>query len=145
MNATPRARQALPALTLVLMLTLASAAHAQTVWRCGPDGRTYADAPCPGGQVVAVADPRSPADVAAAKAVVQRDRQLARQLADDRRELEREAAARGSGLAGIGWSDAVKPKAASRPTSKPVPSKHRRTANAGTSRATAPETLQRLD
>ena len=145
MNATPRARQALPALTLVMLLTLTSAAHAQTVWRCGPDGRSYADAPCPGGQVVAVADPRSPTDVAAARAVVQRDRQLARQLAEDRRELERETAARGSGLAGIGWSDAVKPKAVARQAHKPVPSKHRRTADAGTSRATAPGTLQMLD
>ena len=145
MNAIPRARVALPALTLTMLLTLASVAHAQTVWRCGPDGRSYADAPCPGGQVVAVADPRSPADVAAAKAVVQQDRQLARQLADDRRERERETAARGSGLAGIGWSDAVKPKAASRPAKPPAPSKQRRTANAGTSRATAPETLQKLD
>lgn len=142
MTATRRARQALPALMLMLM---ASATEAQTVWRCGPDGRTYADAPCPGGQVVAVADPRSAADVAAAKAVVQQDRRLARQLADDRREREREAAARGSGLAGIGWSDAVKPKAASRSTSRPLPSKQRRPAGASTSRATAPETLQRLD
>jgi Domain of unknown function (DUF4124) len=145
MNAPSLARQALPSLTLVLLLMLASMSHAQTVWRCGPDGRTYADAPCPGGQVVAVADPRSPADVAAAKAVVQQDRQLARQLADDRREREREAAARGSGLAGIGWSDAVKPKAASRPTSRPLLSKQRRTADAGTSRATAPGSLQKLD
>ena len=114
MNTTPTARQALPALTLVMLLTLASAAHAQTVWRCGADGRTYADAPCPDGQMVAVADPRSAADVSAARAVVQRDRQLAKQLAEERRDRERETAAQGSGLAGIGWSDRVRPKAASR-------------------------------
>jgi hypothetical protein len=142
MNTARRARRALPVLTLMLSC---SVAHAQTVWRCGPDGRSYADAPCPGGQWVAVADPRSPADVAAAKAVAQQDRQLARQLADERRERQREAAARGSGLSGIGWSDAVKPNAGSRPASRPGPSKQRRTADAGTSRATAPGSLQRLD
>ena len=67
--------------TVLTLLLAATAAHAsaQTVWRCGADGRSYSDAPCPGGQAVAVADARSSADVADARAVVQRDRQLARE------------------------------------------------------------------
>ena len=127
---------------LTALLVAASAgASAQTVWRCGAEGRSYSDAPCPGGQTVAVADPRSSAAVAAARAVVQRDRQLAREMAGERRERERELALRGSGLAGIGPAPTIKPTAAQRPLAKRRPTP----AGAGTSRSTARGTLRKLD
>ena len=114
-------------LTMVALLAAMVAAQAQssTVWRCGADGRSYADAPCPGGQQVAVADPRSPADVAAARAVVERDWRLAQRLAAERRVSEREALARRSGLAGIGPAQQLKPKAAT-PSATHRPSSKRR-------------------
>lgn len=129
--------------TVLTLLLAATAAHAsaQTVWRCGADGRSYSDAPCPGGQAVAVADARSSADVADARAVVQRDRQLAREMAQERHERERELALRGSGLAGIGTTPRLTPTAAQRPLAKRRPTP----AGAGTSRAAARGTLQRLD
>ena len=123
-------------LLFLLLAVSAAAAQSQTVWRCGVDGRSYADAPCSGGQVVAVADPRSAADVADARAVVARDQRLARQMVAERREREHEAAARGSGLAGIGLSvPLLKPRAA-QPHDRAGPSKKQRpAAGAGTSRA----------
>ena len=41
-----------------MALLAASAAQSQTVWRCGPDGRSYANTPCPDGRAVDVADRR---------------------------------------------------------------------------------------
>ena len=132
-----------------LYLLLASAstvASSQTVWRCGPDGRSYADAPCAGGQVVAVADPRSLSDVAEARAVAAREQQWAQRLTAQRREREREAAMAGSGLAGIQSTAEVKPQASTpherlRQTQK----RARSTSAAGTSRAVARGSLQKLD
>lgn len=107
-------------LTLMLALLAAcTAVQAQTVWRCGADGRSYSDSPCPEGRLVAVADARSAAEVAQARAVLARDQRLAQQLVAERREREREALARGSGLAAIAAGDAV------RPAPKPKLSKER--------------------
>jgi len=89
-------------IALLAALTLAAgAAQAQTVWRCGADGRTYADSPCPGGRAVMVADARSAADVQAAREVLARDRALMNSMVQQRHEHERELRANGSGLAGI--------------------------------------------
>lgn len=101
-----------PSLFLLLCLPMAcTVASAQSVWRCGPEGRSYSDSPCPEGRVVAAADPRSAGDVAAARAVLARDQRLAQQLVAERREREREALARGSGLAAIGAGEGVRPAA----------------------------------
>lgn len=95
--------------SLLALLLLAVGAQAQTtVWRCGADGRSYTDSPCPGGQVVAVADPRSPADVAEARLVAAREQHLARALVQDRRE--REARQRGNGLAGVKPAEVLRPR-----------------------------------
>lgn len=134
-------------LTLVLLIA-GTAAQAQTVWRCGADGRSYSDSPCPDGRPVAVADARSAAEVSQGQAVLAGDRRLAQQLAAERREREREALARGSGLA------AIAPGAAIRPASKPKASKEwlrrpqakqRRAAGAETSPATARGSRQKPD
>ena len=123
-------------LLFLLLAASAAGAQSQAVWRCGADGRSYADAPCADGQVVAVADPRSPADVVEGRAVLARDQRLARQLVAERHEREREAASLGSGLAGIGAPrPALRPRAAL-PGGQAGPSKKRPSpAGAGTSRA----------
>jgi hypothetical protein len=86
-------------------LFAANAASAQTVWRCGADGRSYSSTPCEAGvrgRAIDVGDSRSAADVQAAQQAVQRDRQLAAQMARDRRERERETHATvGNGLAAM--------------------------------------------
>ena len=91
-----------------LMLLLAAALHNtalatdQTVWRCGPDGRSYESQPCKGGRAVELPGARPPADVLAAQRVAQADQRLAQQLRDERVQRERELLARGPGLAGFG-------------------------------------------
>jgi len=128
-----------PSLILALLVA-GTVAQAQTVWRCGADGRSYTDTPCPEGRALAVADARSANEVAQARAVLARDQRLAQQLVAERREREREALARGSGLAAIAAGEAVrpapKPKASKerppRPRAKPRP-----VAGEETSRATA--------
>jgi len=127
---------------LALFLTLATgvAANAQTtVWRCGADGRSYGDSACADGRVVAVADPRSAGEVLQAHEVLARDQRLARALVAERQQRERERAAHGNGLSGIGPSAALRPAATEksaqqrqkqlRQLQKPRP------AGAGTSRA----------
>ena len=76
----------------LLMLAVAfscGAAHAQAVYRCGPDGRSYSQAPCAQGHAVDVSDERSPQQRQAALDVAERDRALADSLQQDR--LAREA------------------------------------------------------
>ena len=74
--------------------------HAQGVWRCGPEGRSYSDKPCPEGQPLQVADARSQSDVRAAQEAATREQRLAHSLSQDRRR--REAEAPHTGAAGIG-------------------------------------------
>jgi hypothetical protein len=121
----------------VLVLTMACGlAQAQTtIWRCGPDGRSYGDSPCADGRVVAVVDTAvAPADAVRTRALAAQDRRLAQQLGQERRE--REAALRGNGLAGI------RPAAAA-PLTPPEPpalkeqKPKKRSAAAGTSRKAA--------
>ena len=47
--------------TLLLMVCATAQAQAQSVWRCGPDGRSYSSTPCVDGRPVAVADEARPA------------------------------------------------------------------------------------
>jgi hypothetical protein len=92
----------LHAVSLSLLLALASAdVAAQKVYRCGPDGREYSQTPCPAGRELDVADPRSEAQRREAREAAAGDARLAKDLQAERREREREAAARGTGLAGI--------------------------------------------
>jgi hypothetical protein len=96
-----------------------TAAGAQTVWRCGPDGRDYRDAPCAQGRVVAVADERTEAERSAARQVAAQDRALAQRLAKQRLALERERQAEGNGLAGFATTPPLSAKAP--PSAKPKP------------------------
>jgi hypothetical protein len=85
---------------LVLAIAFScGAAHAQAVYRCGADGRSYSHTPCAQGHVVDVNDERSPQQRRAALDVVERDLALADSLQRDR--LAREAQPR----AGAGQID----------------------------------------
>jgi hypothetical protein len=84
---------------LALVLLAAAPAFAQTVYRCGADGRIYSQTPCPEGREVDVADPRSAADRQAAAAVAEREAGLADTLRRER--LAREAVAARQGAAGF--------------------------------------------
>ncbi|CAD5372178.1 Eukaryotic translation initiation factor 4B [Rubrivivax sp. A210] len=136
-------RIALAAATLAVTLA-AGGALAQTVWRCGAEGRSYSDTPCPGGQALALADDsRSPEQMAAAREVAAREKRLAERMVAERehreRLLEREhrlaavAAARAQRVAAIKAAKAaVKPGAPAPKAQKPAP------ADDGTWRAVAP-------
>jgi hypothetical protein len=63
----------------LLALCAAVSASAQTVYRCGPDGSDYRQTPCPGGQAVNVADPRSDAQRSEAAQRALRDAQLSQE------------------------------------------------------------------
>lgn len=81
---------------LVVLLVLVAAGPALSqpakVYRCGPDGRTYSDAPCPAGREINAADPRDADQQAQAQEVAQRERTLGDRLAAERRARERAAA-----------------------------------------------------
>jgi Domain of unknown function (DUF4124) len=128
----------------LVVLTLAALpllAQAQTIWRCGPDGRSFSDTPCAEGQALAVADTRPSQDVAAARAQADREMRLAEKLRRER--LREESAQRGNGLAALGpVTGSVDVRASRRelrqlPRAKPAA--HRPAPSAGeTFRATAP-------
>ena len=80
-------RAALALLTLLPVL-----AAAQTVYRCGADGREYSQTPCKEGRAVEAADPRSAAEQRAARDIAARDAKLADKLARENRAREAEAA-----------------------------------------------------
>ena len=68
--------------------TLAAAASAETVYRCG---NSYSNAPCAGAAAVEVDDSRDATQRAEARAVAMRERQLAAELVRDRHGRERAA------------------------------------------------------
>ena len=111
------------ALSWLMALGLASArADAQTVYRCGPDGREYSQRPCPAGtgREVDVADPRSEAARAAGEAEADRQREAAEDLAKQRRVYESQG--QGQGLSRPPQRD---PAAADAPEKAPKPTERR--------------------
>ena len=124
----------------ILVLTLPLLCSAQTVWRCGPEGRVYSDSPCAEGRRVDVAPIRPDSDLQSAQQRAQQDMQQAEQMRRER--LAREAAVRGNGLVSIGpQTVAVKP-----PVLKSKPHRKRHPASpeaVGTWRSTAPVSRQK--
>lgn len=59
------------------------------VYRCGADGRQYRDSPCPEGKEVSAADGRSAEQRRQAKAVAERDKELAERLKAEREQREK--------------------------------------------------------
>ena len=141
---------------LLLAAGLHTAAHAsaQTVWRCGPDGRSYESQPCNDGRALELPGARSEADVLAAQQVAAADQRLARQLREQRLEREKELLARGPGLAGFARAapaPEVKPRqdrpaksaSATKPSSKATPVRRARPPEAGGTSPRAARTTPR--
>jgi hypothetical protein len=104
-------------LGLLLCAGVQMPTQAQTIWRCGPAGNVYSDSACTDGQVLAVADARSPAEVRAARAVAARERALAERLAAENARSERVARPR---LIGIESLDDVRRRNAEEPRRRPA-------------------------
>lgn len=76
-------------LTAVLLLSaMGSAACAQMVYRCGPDGREYSQSPCPGASAIQLRDTRDDGQRREAIEIAKRDAALADQLARERHARE---------------------------------------------------------
>jgi Domain of unknown function (DUF4124) len=75
-------------LFLLAATLVCSAAQAQTVYRCGPDGSTYSQTPCPQGRAVNVSDERSETQRAAAEARVREDQARGDDLERERQRRE---------------------------------------------------------
>jgi hypothetical protein len=106
-----------PHVTATVLALAGAAASAQTVYRCGPDGREYSQTPCKDGRAVDVSDPRSAAQQREAKRVAADQRRLTDQLEAERRQ--REAAALGQAPTAIvspRSADAAEPASAARST-----------------------------
>ena len=133
---------------VLLAAGLHTAVHAttQTVWRCGPDGRSYESQPCQDGRALELPGALPQADVLAAQRVAAADQRLARQLREDRLEREGEWRARGPGPAGFARAAPaaeIKPqqdrRAMSAPATKPSTTAHPvRQARSPEARGTSP-------
>ena len=89
-----------PFVLLTLLALLCVASQAQTVWRCGPDGRRYADSPCEQGRPIEVAQGRPAADLQQAQSMVRREQALSAQLARERQQREALALSAPAGIRG---------------------------------------------
>lgn len=111
-------------------LTLHGVAAAQSVYRCGPDGRIYQQTPCADGRAIDASDARSPEQRAAAQAVAegearraaQFDRDNAAAAAPENRKAKPPKApkAAASGAPGSAASAPKNEKSAPRNPSKPL-------------------------
>jgi hypothetical protein len=99
------------------------ASPAQSVYRCGADGRTYSQEPCEAGRLIDVADGRSAQQAAQTRQAAQRDAQLAQALQREREAAERQAARQAPALIGTaktappgtGHCDAARPHRCAKP------------------------------
>ncbi len=82
----------------LLLPLLAQAALSQTVYRCGPEGRSYSQAPCADGKPLTVDDPRSATQQQAAREVAAGDAARAQKLSDERRQREADAQRQAAGF-----------------------------------------------
>jgi len=99
---TPRPARLRAQLLAALIIGLASGPlAAQSVWRCGPDGRSFQATPCADGHRIALRPAPGADAVAEARAVAAREREALDTLAAERRARHAEAQARGLGPAGI--------------------------------------------
>jgi hypothetical protein len=109
-------------LVAIALLALALQAQAETVYRCGADGRTFSGQPCPDGTGVQFADERTPAQRHQAAEAARKDAKLAAQWTREREQ--RDGLARRQGAAGI---VAQAPASAASAASAPKPHRSKRT------------------
>jgi hypothetical protein len=102
-------------LACALFALAAGSAHAsQTVWRCA--GNSYASQPCPEGRQLEPAAGPSTDEQRHAREVAERDRRLARQMVQERRERDHDLRlTMGNGLTGF-----VQPAPPDQARSKPA-------------------------
>ena len=86
---------------LLLCSALPALLYAQTVWRCGPDSRTFTDTPCPQGQMLDVAASRPTEDLHRAQQLAQREKAWGQQLQRERQQREAQATAGPAGIYGL--------------------------------------------
>ena len=125
-------------LWFILMLFVASTAQAQTVWRCGADGRSYADAPCRDGRAIEATAAQPAADLSSAQDMARREKSLAAQLVHERQQRESQAVAGAAGIHGSPRAPSAVANAAVRPKASSQATNKRRLEDAGTWRAVAP-------
>ena len=82
----------------LLLPLLAPAALSQTVYRCGPEGRSYSQTPCADGKPVTVEDTRSATQQQAAREVAAGDAARSQKLSDERRQREADAPRQAAGF-----------------------------------------------
>lgn len=80
--------RAVRALALLIAGLACTGLHAQTVYRCGPEGRVYSQTPCPQGRAVDVSDERSVQQRTAAEARVRNDQALGEAMERERLSQE---------------------------------------------------------
>lgn len=106
--------------TLLLTLALLAAAPALAappIYRCGADGRTYSQVPCPEGELIEASDPRTAAQRAEAKRFAEAERRRAAELERERKAAEKVADKNGPGATAVGPTGAE--TAAPSPAGKP--------------------------
>ncbi|MGY4830812.1 hypothetical protein ACVNIS_19735 [Sphaerotilaceae bacterium SBD11-9] len=123
-----------PCLLLSLVL-VGAGTSAQTVYRCGPDGRAYSQTPCEQGRLVDVSDNRVADQVAAAQARMRDEQSLGDTLQRERHAREARAAPTASHMDGR-----PAPSVLHAPTAKVAKGKkkHRAPKNGGDFIAVAP-------
>ncbi|HET7794820.1 MAG TPA: hypothetical protein VFL64_15665 [Rhizobacter sp.] len=121
---------------LLLCLALVGAStSAQTIYRCGPDGRAYSQAPCEQGRPVDVSDNRNANQVAAAQARIRDDQTLGDTLQRERQAREARPAPKASHIDGRPAPSVPMAHAAKAPKGKKKP---RAPKNGGDFMAVAP-------
>ncbi len=103
---------------LLVALLAVSSAHAQTIYRCGPDGRTFTQTPCAQGRAMTLdGDTRSEAQRQEAATVVEREQVLGDALRQERTARERTLAHGATTIDGrVGYARGV-PAASDAPAS----------------------------
>ena len=106
-------------LLLVATLQACAQAHAQTqsIWRCGPNGSSYASTPCNDGKPVALAgDDRPASDLAQARQSAASNQALAARLTRERQQREVQSGAAAAGIYGIRPATPTSAAVTSKPT-----------------------------
>lgn len=106
---------------------IGAGAQAQQVYRCGPDGRTYQQAPCNDGKPIDASDARTPEQRAAAKALAASEARRAAQFdrdnlpasAPEGRKAKPPKAPRGAKAASAADAAASTPKTGKAPAQDP--------------------------
>lgn len=107
---------------LAMFDAMAQPSPGETVYRCGPDGRSYSTTPCAGGKAIDAADPRSADQQRQARDSAQRERQLADKMTAERVQREKSIISAAAGNLG----PQVKPAAPAPKSAKPAKPKKKK-------------------